>query len=254
MVRARPGTGAGRRQDRRHAAAVRLRRQGDHVRRACPHRHADRALFRLSGARRKRDRPSGDLDRPPDRCARPLAQSRNDGSERAPRGGHRRGADPDRCRRRGRLGRRARAAAPSVRYLRRRPPRQHADRATKPAPPRRGCRRRAGEARHRSRPRRGVAHRRPRYRGARCSRRRPRGDREPRREFLRCGRRAGRLDGHCRTPWRRTLQGDQHRRQYDRPPHAPLRGLRLGRGPARRSRQSAGVAPVRAASHRGRGA
>ena len=82
--------------------------------------------------------------------------------------------------------RRARASAPSLRSPRRWPPRQHADRATKPAPARGGCRRCAGEARHRRRPHRSVAHRRPRYRGARCSRRRPRGDREPRREFLRC--------------------------------------------------------------------
>ncbi len=37
------------------------------------------------------------------------------------------------------------------------------------------------------------------------SRRRPRGDRKPGREFLRRRRRAGRLDGHRRSPWRRTL-------------------------------------------------
>ena len=33
---------------------------------------------------------------------------------------------------------------------------------------------------------------------------------------------------------RRALQGDQHRRQHDRPPQPALRGLRLGGGPARR--------------------
>ncbi len=100
------------------------------------------------------------------------------------------------------------------------------------------------------RPRRSIAHRRPRYRNARRSRRRPRGDRKPRGEFLRRDRGAGAVDGHCRAPWRRTLQGDQHRRQHDRPPHAALRGLRLGGGPARRSRQSAGVAARGASPHR----
>ena len=43
---------------------------------------------------------------------------------------------------------------------------------------------------------------------------------------------------------RRRLQGDQHRRQHDRPSHAAPRGLRLGGGAARRSRQPAGVAAL----------
>ena len=44
---------------------------------------------------------------------------------------------------------------------------------------------------------------------------------------------------------RRRLQGDQHRRQHDRPSHAAPRSLRLGGGAARRSRQPAGVAARR---------
>ena len=46
---------------------------------------------------------------------------------------------------------------------------------------------------------------------------------------------------------RRGLQGDQHRRQHDRPPHAAPRRFRLRRRKARRSRQPAGVAALRAA-------
>ena len=40
---------------------------------------------------------------------------------------------------------------------------------------------------------------------------------------------------------RRALEGDQHRRQHDRPPDDALPRLRLGRGAARRSRQPAGA-------------
>jgi hypothetical protein len=56
--------------------------------------------------------------------------------------------------------------------------------------------------------------------------------------------------GHCRAPRSGTLQSNQHRRQYDRPSHAAARGVRLGRGPARRSGQSAGLAAVGVAAHR----
>ena len=101
----------------------------------------------------------------------------------------------------------------------------------------------------------------PRYRtssaanrSARRSRRRPRRHRKPRREFLRRRGRAGVVAGHRRSSRRRALQSHQYRRQHDRPPHAALRGVRLGGGAARRSRQSAGVAPRGAVARRGRGA
>ncbi len=145
-------------------------------------------------------------------------------------------------------------SSPAVRHPRSRGSRQHADRAAQLAPARGRRRHRAGERRRRRRPRRAVAqHRRPRHRDARRSGRRPRGDRKPCREFLRWRRRAGAVAGHCRTPWRRTLQGDQHRRQHDRPPHAALPSVRLGGGAARRSGQLAGVAALGAAARCGRG-
>src|SRR5580704_13013016 len=49
---------------------------GEDVRRTRPFGHDDRALRRLSASAVARGRPSGDLDRPPDYRARPLAQSR----------------------------------------------------------------------------------------------------------------------------------------------------------------------------------
>ena len=71
-----------------------------------------------------------------------------------------------------------------------------------------------------------------------------RGDRKPRREFFRRRRRAGFLAGGRRACRRRRLQGGQHRRQHDRPSDAAPRGVRLGVGASRRSRQSAGLAAV----------
>ncbi len=85
----------------------------------------------------------------------------------------------------------------------------------------------------------------PRRRTARPSRRGAGRDREPGGEFLRRRGGAGLLDGDRRPGRRRHLQGGQHRRQHDRPSHAAARGLRLGGRPARRSRQSAGIAPCR---------
>ena len=82
--------------------------------------------------------------------------------------------------------------------------------------------------------------------GARRGRRRARRDREPGREFLRRRRRAAVLDRARRARRRRALQGDQHRRQHDRPPERALRRVRLGGGAARRSRQPAGLAACRA--------
>ena len=55
----------------------------------------------------------------------------------------------------------------------------------------------------------------------------------------------------ARPAGRRGLQGDQHRRQHDRPPHRPPRGVRLGGGAARRSRQPAGVASAALLIRRG---
>ncbi len=64
----------------------------------------------------------------------------------------------------------------------------------------------------------------------------------------------GAVAGDCRAPWRRSLQSDQHRRQYDRPPHRASCGVRLGGGAARRSGQSAGIAACGAAAYCGGGA
>ncbi len=49
--------------------------QGNHVGCACPYRHADRALPRLSAVARAHDRPSGHLDRRSHRRAGSLIQS-----------------------------------------------------------------------------------------------------------------------------------------------------------------------------------
>ncbi len=81
----------------------------------------------------------------------------------------------------------------------------------------------------------------------------PRRDRKPRGEFLRRRRRAGVLAGGRRTCRRRGLQGDQHRRQHDRPSDAAPSRFRLRGRAARRSRQPAGVAAVRAADRGRRG-
>ena len=79
-----------------------------------------------------------------------------------------------------------------------------------------------------------------------------RGDRKPCRELLRRHRRAGLLVRRRRAGRRRRLQGRQHRRFDDRPPHAEARGVRLGVGPLRRSGQPAGLAAHGAAAGRRR--
>ena len=86
--------------------------------------------------------------------------------------------------------------------------------------------------------------RRARSRRARRGRRGARGDREPGRELLRRGGRAGLLDGGRRPAGCRGLQGHQHRRQHDRTSHTASRRFRLCGRPARRSRQSAGLASL----------
>ena len=78
-------------------------------------------------------------------------------------------------------------------------------------------------------PQGGGADRRPRYGDARRGRRRARGDREPRREFLRRRGGADLLDGCRRPAAARRLQGDQHRRQHDRPPHRAPSAISAGR-------------------------
>ena len=98
--------------------------------------------------------------------------------------------------------------------------RQHADRPAQPPRARRpGRRRRLNRTASTAGRARGVADRRPRSRRARRGGRRARRDRKPRREFLRRRRRAGVLARRRRACRRRRLQGDQHRRQHDRPSH-----------------------------------
>ena len=77
---------------------------------------------------------------------------------------------------------------------------------------------------------------------ARRARRRAGGDRKPYRERLRWRRGTGLLVPRARSAGPRSLQSDQHRRQHDRPPQPPSRGVRLGGGAVRRSGQSAAVA------------
>ena len=122
-----------------------------------------------------------------------------------------------------------------------------------PASARGGGRDRARARRAGGRTRGGRADRRPRHRGARSSRRRARRNREPGGEFFRRRGGARAVDGDRRPAGRRDLQGDQHRRQHDRPSHAAPHGVRLGGRAARRSRQPPGVASVgRAARRRSR--
>ena len=66
--------------------------------------------------------------------------------------------------------------------------------------------------------------------GARRGRRLPRRDREPGRELLRRRRGAVVLAGARRPAGRARLQGDQHRRQHDRPQDRAVHRLRLGGG------------------------
>ena len=128
------------------------------------------------------------------------------------------------------LRRPARAVPPSI--LRLHPDglhRWHLDRAMQPAPARAQCRGRPGEQRACRRPHGGIAHCRPRHAGARQSRRRPCGDRKPRREFFRRHRCAGAVARHRRASRSGTLQGNQHRRQHDRPPYRASREHSAGR-------------------------
>lgn len=127
---------------------------------------------------------------------------------------------------------------------RRRPDGDRREQPACPAQPRQPCRRRcagAGDRRAGGRPQGGIADRRTRSGAAGRSRRQP-GDPEPRREFFRRHRRAGLLARHRRARCRSRLQGRQHRRFHDRPPHAAPRGFRLGGRALRRSDQPARLA------------
>ena len=92
--------------------------------------------------------------------------------------------------------------------------------------------------------------RRPRHQGARPGRRLPRRDREPGRELLRRHRGAAVLARAARPAGRHRLQGDQHRRQHDRPQDRAVHRLRLGRRAHRRPDELAGRA-ARGAVDRG---
>ena len=98
-------------------------------------------------------------------------------------------------------------------------------------------------------PPRGREHRRSQSGRAGRGGRRARGDREPGGEFFRRRRCSDPMDRARRPRRRRALQGDQHRRQHDRPSGRTIQSLRLGRGAAGRPRQSAGVASCRAVAH-----
>ena len=101
-------------------------------------------------------------------------------------------------------------------------------------------------------PRGGRAHRRPRPRAARRAGGGARRDRIHRREFLRRRGGAAALGRAARPARHARLQGDQHRRQHDRPSLAALRGFRAFCGAPRRRRELAAGAPRGAADPRRR--
>ena len=126
--------------------------------------------------------------------------------------------------------------------------------AAEPRPARSGRRRCPRARRARRRPGGGGAHRRARSaepgRGGSGAGR----GREPGGEFLGRGGRAGLLAVDRRVAGGRRLQGDQYRRQHDRPSLRAVSRLRVGGGAGRRPGQPAGLAADRRAPDRRRGA
>ena len=119
--------------------------------------------------------------------------------------------------------------------------------ASCPAQPRCACPGRcrcAGAEGHRGGPSCRVDDRRTRHAKPGRSRCQPRRHREPCREFFRRRRGAAVLVARCRIARHFQLQGDQYRRQHDRPQIRPLSRLWLGVGASGRSRQSAGIAAL----------